>query len=188
VVFNSLWSTQAVERSVKMVRQGAEEAGRDPASVRIWTIVVTACDTTEENYLNWVIRRMNTYLMFPPMMEKVCEMNGWDYQKAKELLQALKEIDKDTSGDTVGDEKTSRDINDLRKMEALYPRHWITEGNAVGNAETCAKAVADRFAAGADSVLFHGSHPRALKSLMEVWPKYRPDFKKTPAVNPGLWA
>ena len=45
-LFNSLWSPRAVERSAQLVRRGAEEAGRDPDEVTIWTILVTACEVS----------------------------------------------------------------------------------------------------------------------------------------------
>lgn len=36
VLLNSLWSKEAVEHSVRLIREGAADAGRDPNAVRVW--------------------------------------------------------------------------------------------------------------------------------------------------------
>jgi 5,10-methylenetetrahydromethanopterin reductase len=185
VLFNSLWTPEAVARSVRAVREGAEQAGRDPSSVRIWTIQVTACEVPEELMLSYVVRRMNTYLLFPPMFEAICKANGWDAGAATGLRSALAELDKERRAGTMGDEATTREIDDLRRMRDLYPREWLYEGNAVGSARECAQATRARFDAGADGVLFHGCHPRDLRPLLELWPHYRPSGIAHRPVNPG---
>jgi 5,10-methylenetetrahydromethanopterin reductase len=175
VLLNSLWSAPAVERSVRLVREGAERAGRDPASVKVWTILVTACEVPEETVLLTVIRRMNTYMYFPWMVNGIVRANGWDPAAAEHVVQRLKQIDAEAvpSGPT-GDEHTARDLAALREMRAAYPEEWIADGNAVGDRDTCCRATLARFEAGADGVLFHGSAPMDLAPLLARWPSYRP--------------
>jgi 5,10-methylenetetrahydromethanopterin reductase len=190
VVYNSLWTKQAVEHSTCLVRKGAEDAGRDPKSVKVWTILVTACEVSEDIMLKDIVRRMNTYLLFPPMFDSICDANGWDKKAAIKLREALSKIDGDKKKmqkGMMGDENTSRNLDDVRRTFDLYPKEWIYEGNAVGTADECAQCVRDRFDAGADGVLLHGSHPSNLAPLLKVWPKYRPVgiFDKRSA-NPGL--
>lgn len=186
VLFNSLWTVDAVARSAKLVRQGAEEAGRDPASVRIWTILVSACDVPEEAMLNYVIRRMNTYILFPGMFDAICDANGWDKGEAVRLRAALAEFDKGIRSGTMGDEATTRDLNQLRHMAALYPREWIEGGNAVGTGRQGARAALDRLQAGADGVLFHGSTPAELAGVLGAWADMRPASLAIRDVNPGF--
>lgn len=188
VLFNSLWTPEATARSVKMVREGAEEAGRDPASVKIWAVQVTACDVPEELFLKYIVRRMNTYLLFPPMMESLCEMNSWSRDDLARLQAALAELDKAnvTEAGLLGDETTTRSLDDLRKMADLYPRDWIYRGNAVGSADDVARATRERFDAGVDGVLFHGTDPRYLASFIDAWPAHRPQGRfEGRSVNPG---
>ena len=187
VVYNSLWSTEAVAHSTRLVREGAEEAGRDPDSVRVWTILVTACEVSEETMLNVIVRRMNTYMYFPFFVEALCRVNDWDPAKAAEVTAELKEIDaaNQAEGGTLGDEATSRDLDALRRMYDAYPEEWIHDGNAVGDRDHCARAALERFEAGADGVLLHGSSPADLAPLLEAWPRYRPDGLPEQA-NPGL--
>ena len=186
VLLTSLMTKNAVTELSSAVRKGAEDAGRDPQSVRIWTIQVTACDVSEEDVLNYVVRRMNTYVLFPSMMKVMCKANGWDLAVAEKIRRTLAEIDgSDTSG-AMSDEHTSRELDDLRRMRELYPDEWLYEGNAVGSAQDCAKHTREMFDAGVDSVLFHGSPPQKLASLLKVWPKHRPVEKvQGLSVNPG---
>lgn len=186
VVFNSLWTAEAVARSAKLVRQGAEEAGRDPASVRIWTILVTACDVPEEAMLRYVVRRMNTYILFPAMFDAICDANGWNRADADRLRAALARFDSERKAGTMGDESTTRDLDELRQMAALYPKAWIGEGNAVGTGEDGARAARDRLAAGADGVLFHGSTPAEMAGVLAAWRGMRPAGLPARPVNPGL--
>jgi len=186
VLLNSLWTPDAVERSARLIRKGAEEAGRDPDEVRIWTILMTACDVPEENYLNWIVRRINTYLVFPPLFDGICDGNGWDKSLAPGLRAALAEMDGPKAEGTMGDEATTRDLDNLRRMADLYPREWIEQGCAVGSGADGARAIAARIDAGAHSVLFHGSHPQALGGVVRAWADIRPARLDALSPNPGF--
>jgi alkanesulfonate monooxygenase SsuD/methylene tetrahydromethanopterin reductase-like flavin-dependent oxidoreductase (luciferase family) len=188
VVFNSLWSVEAVEHCTQIIREAAAAAGRDPATVRVWTILVTACEVSEETMLRTIVRRMNTYMYFPWFIDALCRVNGWDPTQAARVAARLKEIDAGAqpAGGTLGDEHTSRDIDALREMYATYPEQWIHQGNAVGDREHCARLVRARFDAGADGVLLHGSAPQDLAPLLEAWPAHRPGGLDGRSPNPGL--
>lgn len=186
VVFTSLWGTEAVRHSTEQVRRGAEDAGRDPSEVQVWAILVTACEVPEQVYLATVIRRMNTYLYVPDMFETLCEVNGWDPAELPKLRGALAEIDKATQAGMVGDEATSRVLDEIKRIGDLYPPHWITEGNGVGSAAEVATATRQRLDAGADGVLFHGTHPADLRPVLEIWDQHMPERPRTVA-NPGIW-
>lgn len=186
VLLTSLMTKNAVAELSKAVRKGAEDAGRDPQSVRVWAIQVTACDVSEEDVLNYVVRRMNTYVLFPSMMKVMCKVNGWNFAVAEKIRKKLAEIDGSKNSGAMSDEHTSRDLDVLRRMRGLYPDEWLNEGNAVGSAEDCAKHTQEMFDAGADGVLFHGSPPQKLASLLKVWPEYRPVEKvQGLPLNPG---
>jgi hypothetical protein len=154
--------------------------------VRIWTILVTACDVSEEAFLRYVVRRMNTYILFPSMFDAICDANRWDRADAVRLRAALAKLEKAPRTGTMGDESTTRDLNDLRRMAELYPRAWLQEGNAIGSSAEGAHAVLERFQAGADGVLFHGSAPRELEGVLDSWRKLRPAGLANRQLNPGL--
>ena len=185
ILLNSLWTPEAVARSAKIAREGAEAAGRDPAALRIWAIMVSACDVSEAAMLRYVIRRMNTYLLFPAMFDAICDANHWNRSDAVRLRQALAEFDSNARAGTMGDEATTRDLDALRHMASLYPRSWIEDGNAVGTGEDGARAAAARLSAGADGVLFHGSPPAELAGVLQAWSTMRPPGYAARDVNPG---
>jgi len=187
VILDSLWSQEAVAQSTRLVRQGAADAGRDPARVRVWTILLTACETPEEVVLQTVIRRINTYLLFPKLFDLICDANGWQKHIAARIRADVVQMSGSSGAGSNGDEHVSSDLEDLRKSLAMYPKEWIRDGCAVGGAAACAQAASDRFAAGADGVIFHGTSPANLTPLLKVWPQYRPEKQfNGRSTNPGL--
>jgi hypothetical protein len=187
VIYNSLWSPAAAQRSTEVVRRGATLAGRDPKSVKVWSILVTASDVSEEVVLNTIIRRMNTYILVPPMFDALCELNGWDPGVAQRIRDELKSFDGAPKPGFLGDEHTTRDLDQLRHMRDFYPQQWLDEGVALGTAKHCIGKVLERFDADLDGILFHGTHPGNLESLLKLWPEYRPAGRVDGrSVNPGL--
>ena len=186
VVFNSLWTPAAVERSSRLVRQGAVDAGRDPQSVRVWTIAVTACDASEEDLLNIVVRRMNTYLALGDMFDHVCIANQWDRSVLTDVRAIMFDATAVASKGSVGDEHVSRELDVLRRCRDLYPRAWLETGCLLGSAQHCADGMLERFDAGADGVLLHGSVASALRPVVDAWAEIRPRARFAHlAANPG---
>lgn len=175
VVYNSLWSADAVAHSTRLVRQGALEAGRNPDDVRIWTIGIAACDLDEQDTLNIIIRRMNTYLALGPLFENICKANHWDTG----ILDRVRALIFDDSATrkragSMGDEHVSRDLEVTRRCAELYPERWVQEGCLVGSASHCVDGMLARVDAGADGILLHGSTPAQMTGLIEAWRSRRP--------------
>ena len=57
VILHTFMSDEAVSRAVGLVRKGAEEAGRDPQDVKIWTVLATGSDLDEEKEIRILARR-----------------------------------------------------------------------------------------------------------------------------------
>lgn len=108
-------------------------------------------------------------------------------EHSREIRARLAEIDGPKQAGTAGDENTTRDYDVIRKFADLYPKSWIDDGCAVGSPDKIAQHILDRFDAGADSVLFHGSTAQYHHKFMAKWPEYRPEKFKTFSlpVNPG---
>lgn len=185
IVLNSLWTPKAVAEFAAAARQGAKDAGKDPAKFRVWTILMTACEVPEEVMLQTIIRRINTYALFPPAFDLICEANGWDKGVAVAVREMLKKFDDSSKAGAIGDEHTTRELDDLRKVAELYPKEWIQDGCAVGTATECVPAIQRRFEAGADGILFHGTAPDDLPSLLDAWRRVRPSSFDSKPVNPG---
>lgn len=187
VLFNTFWSKEATAEGVRRIRSSAEAAGRDPDEIKIWAILAAACEVSEEVELMTIIRRLNTYLFFPRQWQATLKINGWDANVAEKLVVKLNEIDAGGKIGSMGDEHTSRQLDDLRRMRDLWPPEWVREATATGSAEHCAKCVMERFEAGVDGVAFHASTPANLEPLLNEWARIRPakQFEGRVA-NPGL--
>lgn len=172
VMLFSCLNATAVRHSVTVVKNAAERAGRDPSIVEVAAVAVNACDVDEEKMLNYIVRRMNTYFMWP-MIHLLVEVNGWDPKMASTIQHAVADQAKSPAG-ALGDEGVSREMDDLRRMRDLYPEAWIQECNAVGTADQGARFMRSLFDAGADKVLLHGSAPADFRTLVEAWPAHRP--------------
>jgi 5,10-methylenetetrahydromethanopterin reductase len=186
MVLNSLWTAKAVKEFSELARQGAEDAGKDPDKFKVWTILMTACEVPEETMLQTIIRRINTYVLFPPLFDVICDSNGWDRAVAAKVRTALKEMDGPAKAGALGDENTTRDAENLRKIMDIYPSNWIDEGCAVGSVDACIPLIQERLDAGADGVLFHGTTPDDVEPLVKGWRKVRSAKYDKQSVNPGL--
>jgi 5,10-methylenetetrahydromethanopterin reductase len=177
VLLNTFWTSEATAEGIRRIRASAEAAGRDPSKVKVWAILAAACEVSEEIELKTIIRRLNTYLLFPRQWKATLKINGWDPAVAERLTASLAQIDGAKKSGTIGDEHTSRDFDDLRRMRDLWPTEWISSSTATGSAEHCARCVLERFEAGADGVVFHASAPENLAPLLRAWARIRPEAR-----------
>src|SRR5262245_9762515 len=57
VILHTFMSDEAVSRAAALVRRGAERAGRDPAKVKVWSVLAVACNASEERRLKLITAR-----------------------------------------------------------------------------------------------------------------------------------
>jgi len=178
VVLHTFFTDETTARAVRVVREAAEAAGRDPASVRIWSVLLTVDDSIEESLrLRKIAGRLGTYLQ--GYGDVLISANGWD----AEVLQRFR-ADPVVTGcagaiDAVADAPTLRAVRDL------LPDSWLA-ASATGTADQCAARIADQFASGVDGVILHGATPTELAPVLAAWDRRRPAerFAALPA-NPG---
>lgn len=177
VVLHTFFTDETLAKSVAAVRRGADQAGRDPASVRIWSVLATVGDhLDEEARLRKLVGRLATYLQgYGDLLVRV---NEWDPDvlarfRADELVSGYP-----GAFDVIGT------AGDLRHVAGLIPDEWLA-ASATGSAETCAARVLDQFSAGADGVILHGATPAELAPVLDAYRRVRPDgFDDLPR-NPG---
>ena len=76
VVLHTFFTDETLARAVQTVRRSAEEAGRDPASVRIWSVLATVEESVpEELALRKTVGRLATYLQ--GYGQVLVDANGW---------------------------------------------------------------------------------------------------------------
>jgi probable F420-dependent oxidoreductase len=178
VVLHTFFSDETLERAVGVIRKAAADSGRDPAAVRIWSVLATVEDSIpEELRLRKLVGRLATYLQ--GYGEVLVRSNGWDMADLDRFRNDPFVQGFSGAFDAVGT------LDDLTRVGALLPEHWVA-ASATGSAAECAERIADQFIAGADSVILHGATPAELTPVLDAWRTLRPSgrFDKLPA-NPG---
>lgn len=176
VVLHTFFSDQALTDSVAAVRRGAE-AGRDPASIRVWSVLATVGDhLDEEARLRKLVGRMATYLQ--AYGDILVRVNGWDpavldrFRQAPVVTGARGALD------------ATATVDELHALAELIPETWLA-ASARGSATDCAATVVGQLDLGADSVVLHGATPAELTPVVEAYRAVRPASAAGLPVNPG---
>ncbi|MDP3969277.1 MAG: TIGR03857 family LLM class F420-dependent oxidoreductase [Nocardioides sp.] len=166
VVLHTFFSDETLERSVALVRAGAEEAGRDPASVRVWSVLATVPDDLpEELRLKKLVGRLATYLQ--GYGDLLVRLNGWDPE-------ALRRFREDPLVATFpGAFDAIATPEQLAHVADLLPDEWLAAA-ATGTAADCAATALRQLDLGADSVVLHGATPDELEPVLTAYRDIRP--------------
>jgi probable F420-dependent oxidoreductase len=177
VILHTFFSDEALARCVGAIRRGAEEAGRDPAAVRVWSVLAVGCDLSEERRLRAMVGRLATYCQ--AYGDLLVNVNGWDPAvlerfRADEVVAGV--------GGAIDAKAT---VEQLEHIAGLFPDEWLA-ASAMGDAATCAARVNDQFAQGADGVILHASTPAQLTPVVAAYRSVRDDARFAGrSTNPG---
>jgi 5,10-methylenetetrahydromethanopterin reductase len=177
VVLHTFFGDEAVTRSVAAVRRGAAQAGRDPASVRVWAVLATVGDHIgDELRLKKTVGRLASYLR--GYGDLLVAVNGWDPQ----VLERFRTDPFVTSFKGAFDARATPD--ELGYLSTLLPEEWMSVA-ATGSPEQCATAALRQLDLGVDSVILHGATPTELEPILPAYRKLRPAYLATVPANPG---
>jgi probable F420-dependent oxidoreductase len=166
VVLHTFFTDETVERCVRTVRRSAEEAGRDPASVRVWSCYATVHDDLPEPVrLRKTVGRLATYLQ--GYGDLLVRTNGWD-PAPLERFRADPVV-----ASFPGALDAKADTATLEHVATLLPEEWL-EPAATGPAARCAERVLRQFDLGVDGVIMHGASPDELAPVVEAYRSVRP--------------
>jgi probable F420-dependent oxidoreductase len=160
-VLHPFLTVEGVARSVKIVRQGAAEAGRDPARLSIVATVVVAPELSREERLLAVEARAVTYFSIPDVAGAILRMNGWDAAPVEALL-----ANPQLAGLEFQRVPHAEFIERISKVASQIPRAWASEGAAVGTARQCAERLRAYRDAGVDELLLHGTTADRLTDVL----------------------
>ena len=178
VILHTFFTDETVVRCVDTVRRAADEAGRDPARVRVWSCFATVGDhIPSEHRLRKTVGRLATYLQ--GYGDLLVETNRWDPAPLKRFR-----------GDSVvgaipGAIDGTATADQLEHIATLLPDQWLAPA-ATGSPDQCAAAVIDQFDLGVDAVILHGATPTELAPVVNAYRSVRPTgrFDRLPA-NPA---
>jgi probable F420-dependent oxidoreductase len=178
VVLHTFFTDDTVRRCVRTVREAAEQAGRDPASVRIWSCYATVHDgLPEELRLKKTVGRLGSYLQ--GYGDLLVRTNGWD----PAVLERFR-ADEVVAG-VGGSIDQVADTAALEHIASILPPDWL-EPAAVGSPRVCAERVLRQFDLGVDGVIMHGATPRELEPVVAEYRALRPAGRFDAALaNPG---
>ncbi len=166
VLLHTFFTDETLQRCVATVRSSAEQAGRDPAKVRMWSCYAVVGDWLPDDVrLKKTVGRMATYLQgYGDLMVRT---NGWDPEvlarfRADPFVAGFR-------GALDGKATTA----ELEHVATLIPDEWLAPA-ATGSPEQCAQAVLHQLDLGADSVIIHGATPDELAPVVEAYRAIRP--------------
>jgi len=177
VVLHTYFTDETLIRAVAAVRRGAAMAGRDPAAVRVWSVLATVGDHIDPALvLKKTVGRLATYLQ--GYGDVLVRSNEWDprvldrFRADEVVLSVPGAIDAIASP------------AQLDHIARLLPAEWLS-ASATGTPEQCADRVIDQFQAGADGVILHGCTPTELAPVLTAYRARRPTVATRWPANPG---
>ena len=169
VVLHTFFTDETTARCVRAVKQAAEQAGRDPARVRVWSCFATIGDHIPEPVrLKNTVGRMATYLQaYGDLMVRT---NNWD----PAVLARFRADSLVAKFPGAIDARASTE--QLEQIARLIPAEWLAPA-ASGSPARCASKIREQFALGCDGVILHGASPTDLEPIVRAYAKTRPAGK-----------
>lgn len=178
VVLHTFFTDETTARVVQTVKRAAEEAGRNPDDVRVWSCLATIGDHIPEPIrLKKTVGRMGTYLQaYGDLMVRT---NNWDPNDLKRFREDQFVATFPGSIDHIAT------TEQLEHVATLIPDHWLAPA-ATGTPEQCVATVRGQFDLGCDGVILHGANPFELQPIVDEYRKNRSveSFNDLPA-NPA---
>ncbi len=161
VVLHTYFSDETTANAVRIVKESAEKAGRDPDDVVVWSCFATIGDHLPEALrLKKSIGRLATYLQ--GYGDLLVSTNGWD----PAVLERFR------SDAVVGSIGVPIDgvatVEQLQHIAGLLPDEWLAP-SATGSPEQCVAAIRNQFNLGCDRVILHGATPTELAPVIEEY-------------------
>jgi probable F420-dependent oxidoreductase len=161
VVLHTYFTDETTERCVRTIRDAAEQAGRDPGSVKVWSCFATVGDHLPEPVrLKKTVGRLATYLQGYGNL--LVRTNGWD-PAVLERFRADPVVA--SIGGAIDAVATTEQ---LEHVATLLPDEWLAP-SATGSPAQCVEAVRGQLALGCDGVILHGASPAELAPIVSEY-------------------
>lgn len=158
VILHTYFTDETTARCVRVVKEAAEQAGRDPADVRVWSCFATIGDhIAEDDRLMKSVGRLATYLQ--GYGDLLVRTNGWD----PAVLERFRADDVVANHRGGLDSTGTTDV--LQHVAGLIPDEWLAP-SATGTPAQCVAAIDNQFALGCDAVILHGASPSELDPIV----------------------
>ncbi len=161
VVLHTYFSDETTANAVKTVKRAAEQAGRSPDDVKVWSCFATIGDhIPEDRRLMKSVGRLATYLQ--GYGDLLIDTNGWD----KSVLERFR------ADEVVATFRGGIDVHatteQLEHIATLIPDEWLSY-SATGSPDQCVAAIRHQLDLGCDGVILHGASPTELSPIVEAY-------------------
>jgi probable F420-dependent oxidoreductase len=161
VVLHTYFTDETTAHCVEVVKRAAQSAGRDPATVRVWSCFATIGDHLPEAVrLKKSVGRLGTYLQ--GYGDLLVRTNGWDPEVLQRFLADPVIAGVGGALDGVGT------VDQLAHAATLIPPEWLAP-SATGTPTECVSAIRNQFSLGCDGVILHGCTPSELRPVIEAY-------------------
>ena len=166
VILHTYFTDETVARCVETVRSAAEQAGRDPSDVRVWSCFATIGDHLPyEDRMMKTVGRLATYLQ--GYGELMLSVNRWDPAPLERFREHPVVAGRHGAIDA------SATTGELEQLAEVIPAEWFAP-SATGTPEQCAQAVRHQLDLGCDGVIMHGATPAELAPVVAAYRDRRP--------------
>jgi len=163
VVLHTFFTDEYTAKAVKIVKDSAEQAGRDPDAVKVWSCFATVGDHIPYDLrIKKTVGRLVTYMQGYGQL--LVDVNGWD-QAAMDRLKADEKF-ANFQGAIDGVATTE----ELEYFQTLIPEEWLAP-MAAGSPAQCVAAIRNQLDLGCDGVIMHGANPTELAPIVEEYAK-----------------
>lgn len=161
VVLHTFFNDDTTSRAVTTVKRAAEQAGRDPSTVKVWSCFATIGDHIDPALrLKKTVGRLATYLQaYGDLMVRT---NNWD----PDVLKRFRQDDFVSTFQGAIDANAS--TQDLERISPLIPEQWLA-ASATGTPQNCVAAIRRQRELGCDGVILHGATPTELQPIIDAY-------------------
>jgi len=163
VVLHTYFTDETTANAVKAVKSAAEQAGRHPDDVKVWSCFATIGDhIPEDRRLMKSVGRLATYLQ--GYGDLLVDTNQWDRSvlerfRADELVSTFQ-----------GGIDVKATTEELEHIASLIPEEWLSY-SATGTPDQCVAAIRHQLELGCDGVILHGATPTELAPILDAYRK-----------------
>jgi probable F420-dependent oxidoreductase len=161
VVLHTFFTDETTKRCVETVREAAENTGREPAAVKVWSCFATVGDHLDDALrLKKTVGRLATYLQ--GYGDLLVRTNNWDPAPLERFR-----ADEMVASFAGGFDQTATTA-ELEHIATLIPPEWL-EPMASGTPAQCVDAIKGQLDLGCDGVIMHGATPAELTPVFEEY-------------------
>lgn len=161
VILHTFFTDETTARAVRIVKDSAERAGRDPDTVKVWSCFATIGDHIDPALrLKKTVGRLATYLQaYGDLMVRT---NNWDTA----ALARFRADDFIRTFPGAIDAKATTE--ELERVAPFIPAEWLAP-SASGSPAQCVAAIKGQFDLGCDGVIMHGATPSELAPIVAAY-------------------